>query len=175
MRIPQGATPPAGLVRDDGGEAAQAGAIGQTRRPKGQSRRARHVPLRRCRRKVGDSPTLICSPRGVRHFPHTPMEGVRASLARFLRGLQNRSQPLPPLDRRSTVRRSWSHCLKTSFRALGPPRIQTTCWAFDATRKLSICYEIRSRRPERGSMTSKNHQYRFGYKAWSARLFWNDR
>ena len=48
--------------------------IWKRRRPKGQSHRARQVPRRRCRRKrkLGDSPTLIRSPRGVRKSTHTP-------------------------------------------------------------------------------------------------------
>ena len=36
------------------------------------------------------------------------------------------------------------------------------------------CHQIRSRRPGRGSTTSKSHQRRSDYKAWSARLAWCD-
>jgi hypothetical protein len=60
-------------MRDAGGEAAQAGAsaVEKERRPAGAIPPRAACSARWCRRKVGDSPTLICSPRGVRKIAQT--------------------------------------------------------------------------------------------------------
>jgi hypothetical protein len=75
-------------MRGDGGEAAQAAAYleattAQRAIPAGRGG-FRHADAG-ASEKVGDSATLICSPRGLRNFADTPAERVRASLTR-LRG-----------------------------------------------------------------------------------------